>query len=141
MEATVEEVKDAFRALSRISEENRLVAKSAWRVSRMLGKLKPVVKDFEHTQLKLYRDAGGVQSGNGIVIEPPARDDDESETDYRARLDAHNQKMNSLIDQMQELGAEKVSIDYDPLPFSLLGDESKLSPNDLSALGPFITEG
>lgn len=148
IKAKVEEVRAAYKAFLRIAEENRLPQKPAWRVSRLLGKLKPVVRDFEQTQLRLFRDAGGVERNGGIVLEGPARMEFDTDAEWQAKLDKHNQAVNDLNTQFRGLNAEEVEIDYDALPVNLFEDAEnvpaekrmRFSPNDFADAGPFIKE-
>lgn len=147
IKASVEEVRAAYRALRRINEEVRLTGKAAWRVSRLLNKLKPEVVSFEEAQLALFRGAGGSHAGGGIQIEPPARGDDESQADWDAKLKEHKERINKLNDNLMALNKESVEIDYDPLPLSLFDDDSmpkekqpRFSANDFADLGQFLTE-
>jgi hypothetical protein len=148
VKCTVQEVRDAHRALRRINEEVRLPQKAAWRVSRLLAKLKPEVVSFEETQLKLFRDAGGVQTGGGVQIDAPERRDDENAMDWAARQKEHRGTLNKLNDELRDLNKNEVEIDYDPLLLALFEDDDttpkdkrrQFSANDFADVGPFICE-
>lgn len=140
IKATVNEVRDAFRALRRINEEVRLKHKAAWRVARLLNKLKSALKDFEEAQLKLFTDAGGVPEGNGITLREPVRGKDMADLDWNAAMQAHKDKVTALGKELKALGMEEVEIDYDPIPCSLFDDDMKVSANDLADAGRFLTE-
>lgn len=145
IKATVKEVLEANRALRRINEEVRLPQKAAWRVARLLGQFKPVVVDFEMTQLKLYRDAGGVERGNGVEIAAVERGEDEPQADWLQRRAEHDDAVNGLGEQIRALQANEIDINYDPLPLSLFADEDSktkklYSANDFADAGPFIAE-
>lgn len=146
--ATVEEVRNAYRAFRRINEETRLPQKPAWRISRLLGKLKPVVVSFEETQLKLFLDAGGHQAGGGVQIDGPEREEGEPAADWRKRFADHREKLNKLNEEIRALNAENVEIDYDAIPLALFEDDEKtpaekrrqFSANDFADCGQFITD-
>ena len=145
--STVAEVREAFRAFRRINEEVRLPQKAAWRIARLLNKLKPEVLAFEEAQLKIYTDAGGQQGGGGIEIVAPEREEGEAAETWAARQQAHRDKLNALSAELRALNRNEVEIDYDPLPISLFDEDDKTLPekrrlfsaNDFADCGPFIT--
>lgn len=116
----------------------------------MLKKLLPEIESFEETQLKLLRDAGGVERDGGVALESPKRGDDEAQAAFDMRQADYHAKVNGLNKQLRALGKNKVKIEYDPIPLSLFAvkDDEKLpadrrmrfSPNDFADAGPFITE-
>lgn len=148
IKATVQEVRDAHRAFRRINEEVRLPQKAAWRVARLLNLLKPVVRDFEETQLKLFLDAGGVQLGGGVQLESPVRQDGQSIDDFNKIQTAHRETVNKLNDELRGLNKNDVEIQYDAIPLTLFEDEEatpkekrrQFSANDFADAGPFISE-
>jgi len=148
IKATVQEVLDSHKAFRRINEEVRLPQKAAWRVARLLNKLKPEVKNFEEAQLKLFMDAGGVQSGGGVQLEALEREDDESSAEWAKRQKEHRDTLNKLSDEMRGLSKNEVEIDYDPIPLVLFEDDEKtpaekrrqFSANDFADAGPFLVE-
>lgn len=151
IKATVQEVRLAFAALSRIFEQTKLDQKSAWRISRMLGKLKGHVRDFERVQLKLYMDAGGIIDGRGITINPPQpKQADETLAEYERRLNEYRERTSRLSREIDALNECVVEVDYDPIPISLLPKERKnekgenepveYSVLDLVEAGPFIVD-
>lgn len=145
IDCTVQEVRDAYRAFKRIGEETRLPQKAAWRISRLMGKMKPILADFEEAQKKLFLDAGGAVSGAGVEIRPPERGTDETDEAWDAKLKEHRDTMNRLSQDIAALTKEKAQIDYDPLPLTMLDDDDpkraqRFSFNDLADAGPFIAE-
>lgn len=148
IKATVQQVRDAYRAFTRINEEVRLPQKPAWRVARLLGQLKPVVRSFEETQLKLFKNAGGVQGDRGISIPALEREEGEPAADWKGRQDERRELINELNDEIKRLNDEEVEINYDPIPISLFEDEDKTPPekrrqfsaNDFADAGPFLVE-
>ena len=148
IKATVEECRLAYGALRRINEEVRLPQKPAWRVSRLMGKLKPVVTAFEETQLKLFRDAGGTEEGRGITLKAPERGDDEASDAFEARMQEYRDAIGRLNDELRALNREDNEIDYDPVPLEMFADSDKIpeekrmrfSANDFMDCGPFLKE-
>jgi hypothetical protein len=148
IKATVQEIRDAFSAFTRMNEEVRLPQKAAWRVARLMGKLKPVVTSFEETQLKLMKDAGGKANDTGFAITAEPRKDGETEAEYRTRMEEHRIVVDTLFEELKALGKEEVEIDYDPIPLSFFADSDKIaeekrprfSANDFLKAGSFIKE-
>lgn len=139
MKATINECREAYPALRRINEEVRLKQKAAWRISRLLGKIKAEVVDFEGVQTKLFMDAGGVVVGNSISIPPPVRaaEDDATWEDLKVK---HKEKVAALGKELTALGNEEVEISYDPISMTLFEEDVKISANDLADAGPFLVE-
>lgn len=150
IKATIQECRSALVAFSRIFEETKLDQKAAWRVSRLIGKLHPVVRDFEKTQLKLYKDAGGVQVGNGVEVRGVTRRDGETDEAWEQRNAEHNAKLNKLMDELRDLNQSEVEVQYDAIPLSMLPTERKNAQGekepveyratDLTNAGPFLTD-
>ena len=148
LNVSVNEVRLAYNAFRRMNEEIRLQQKPAWRVSRLLGKLKPVVASFEETQLKLYNDAGGIEGGGGIQLTLTPKGENETAESFSARQKEFSAKVSALNNDLRELGEESVDVDYDPLPWSMFDDapnasedkKLKYNPNDLADAGPFLIE-
>jgi len=148
IKAKVEEVRTAYGALRHMNDEIRLPQAAAWRVARLMGKLKPIVADYEEAQLKLFKDVGGIASQQGINIPPLERGEDESAKDWKKRQDERRADIDALNEAMRELNKNEVEVDYDPLPLNLFEDKEdtpedkkkKFSANDFADLGPFITE-
>ncbi len=146
IKATVQEVREAFRAFSVGIGTVSLPPKAAWRVARLITKLKPIVRDFEETQRKMLLDAGGVNEGGAIVLKLSPRKDDEKQEDFDKREAVHVALVTRLNEGMDELTKEEVEIAYDPIPLSLFENEKDpakspdLKPVDLANAGPFLTE-
>ena len=148
MKATVQECRDAFKAFSGPGGIGSVVlpAKAAWRVSRLISKLKPVVRDFEETQRKLIIDAGGRESGGMIELKNDPKGKTESDADFKAREAAFLQQINDHTKAVEELTKEEVEVDYESIPLSLFENEREpdkspaLKPMDLANAGPFIQE-
>lgn len=138
LKVTVQQAREAYRALRRVNDEVRLPAKAAWRVGRLLTKVKAVVADFEQTQLKLFLQHGGVQSGNGVTISEPLRNG-ESDEDWTSIMAKHMAKIAEVNAQLKVLNGEPVEIDHEPISIALFED-AKVSANDLADAGPFVAE-
>ena len=142
IKATLREALNAHRALQRIGE-TKLPAKSAWRVGRLISKLRPISEDYQKTQQKLILDHGGVRSGIEISLAPPVRNG-EDEAAFGVLMSAYRKKVQELNDAMEAVLAEAVEVDYDPIPLALFEPDAdhsaQLAPNDLSGAGPFIKE-
>lgn len=140
----IQDAKTAYVAFTEIGQI-ALPPKAAYRVARLISKLRGPVSSFEETQHKLYLEAGGVLSGNSISVKAPERLDDESPEEFQQREAEHIAKVQQLRQGMKELLDEEVEIDYDPIPLSLFDNDSperaaKLKPVDLANAGPFIKE-
>lgn len=150
IKATVEEVRDAYLALSRMFDEVKLGRDATWRVSRLLGQLKPVAKGFERSQAKLYLDMGGQKTAQGVVLSGIDRNEGESDAGWTERKNAFREKVNTLHDDVDGLLAQEVEINYDPIPLSMLPKKSKgergeevdveYRATDLAAAGQFIVD-
>jgi len=142
IQTTVEECRTAYRAFRRIGEETRLPAKASWRVSRILGKLKSVVADFENVQKDLFLAAGGVIENNGVTLRSLERAEGEDDAVWNKRIMQHQAAIARLTAEMKALLDERVEISYDPIPLSCFGDggDVKIAPCDFSDAGQFICE-
>lgn len=148
IKATIQECRDAYVAFAGQGGigSAALPHKAAWRVSRVIGKLKTVVRDFEETHRKLLMDAGGVANGNVVEIAAPERKEGESQADFEGRQKKHIETIHDLNKAVTELTKEEVEVSYDPIPLDLFGDErnpeksAQLRPVDLESAGPFIKE-
>lgn len=139
IQATVQQVRDAHRSFRRINEEVRLPAKAAWRVARLLNKLRTEVVAFEQTQLKLFRDVGGVEHNGGVTLREPERADKETDVALAQRMTEHHATVSRLSDAIRNLNNETVEIDYDPIPLEFFEDRP-VSANDFADAAPFIRE-
>lgn len=137
IQATVQQALTAFPALQRLSAVP-LGAKAAWRLSRLLGKVKSVIIDFETTQKQIFLDAGGVVVGNQLSILEPMRNG-QDDAAWELFMNAHKAKIVALTEQMNELMSESIEIAYEPIDIGLFGD-AKVSANDLEEAGPFLKE-
>lgn len=139
MRATVQQIRAAYQALTRIGQSTLLPAKAAWRVARLLNKLRPVVATFEETQLNLFLSAGGVQTDRAVEIAAPVRGDETDEA-WAVRGKAHRDRVNKLNADLMELNKAEEDIDYDPLPLDVFGEDVHVSAIDFAELGPFLKE-
>jgi hypothetical protein len=130
----------AYNALSRIFEEVKLPTKAAWRVSRVLSRIRPIVVSFETTQRKLFLDAGGRIEGQSVLIDNVERMNDESDFTFATRREEHRQQMSKLQDEVMELDQEVVALDCDPIPLSLFPEAVEIRPTDLMSAGSFLIE-
>lgn len=145
---TVEQIRLAYGALRRINEETKLPQKAAWRLARLLGKMKPIMVDFEQAQVKIFLDAGGYHSGNGVSIDAPVRGEDETAEAWATRQKTHRELVNKLNDDVKKLNDEVEEIDYEPIPMSLFEDDEKtpvdkrrvFRANDFADAMPFLAE-
>lgn len=149
IKTTVGECVTAYRALRRINEEVRLPQKPAWRIARLLNKIKSVVVDYDATQDKLFRDAGAVPADGGLRLEDPKREDGETLDTFQKRKQNYLTSLNNIHAEQQALGKESVEIDYDLIPLSLLQDDEKTdapgkqrrySANDFADASSFFSE-
>ena len=146
--ATLQEVREAHQALRSINSYTRLTSDPAWKVSRLLGKLKRLVVDYEETQLKLYKDAGGLENMGGVALDIAPRSKDESEEYFATRVRDHRVKVDGLLAELRALNKQQVEIESDPLPLSLFKDrdntpdaeQKKYNANDFVDAGVFIKE-
>ncbi len=142
--STVSEVRAAYRAFRRMGDELRLPQKAAWRVSRLLNKLKGVVVDFEETQLKLFLNAGATQSAGGLQLEALERGKSASDEAWNARLKERREITNKLNEDLMALNQEPVQIDYDAIPLSLFkgngAQDLMVAPVDFADAGSFIVD-
>lgn len=147
---TVREVREAFPALSRMFEEVKMGQKAAWDVSRLLGKMKPVVRDFERAQVKLYREAGGQQGSGGVILTGIERRKGEEDEEWQVRKDAFRETVNRLHDEVDALDEQEISIELQPIKLSAMPKKRKnergedvdveYRATDLAAAGPFIVD-
>lgn len=148
IKAKISEVVAAFTALRKLNEEIRLGQDPAWKMAAMLRHLKPTVEDYETVQLKLYKDAGGVESGNGIQMNLEPQGDEEKAEDFAARRKAFIAMTSRLNDELREMGKREVEIERDPLTLAMFTDppntpddrKMTFNPNWLADAGPFLTE-
>lgn len=139
IQTTVQQCVEAHRALRHLSSETKLAARAAWRVGRLLNKVKKVVADFEETQLRMYMEAGGLPDrNNSVTIYAPTRKD-ETDEQWAPVLAAHQKKVDDLSHSIKQILAEPASIDYDPIPLELFED-ARVSPGDLADLEAFLQE-
>jgi len=147
IEATLQEVTLAYRALRRINDETRQPAKAAWRISRLLGKMSSPLKHYEEAQVKLILDAGGIRTVTGAMLQEPVRNGEDPETWAKILEDDSRERL-QLREQLTLLSEEKIKIEYDPIPLTMLDDDPAAPPdkkrgysaNDFADLGPFISE-
>lgn len=115
IKTTVVVVRDAYVAMGRIFEEVKLGEEVTWDVARMLRKMKPIVRDFDSTQTKLYRDAGGQSTGQGVVLLGIDRRNGESDAQWSARKDEYRKVVNDLHESIERMLAKEVVIDLSPI--------------------------
>lgn len=151
VKATISDVRQAFSAFTMINEQVKLGQDAAWSVARMLRKLKGHIKDFERTQLKLYKDAGGYVEGMGVQMRAldPLQPGEKIE-DYDKRFDAHRAKVNALSAEIEALNEREVDVELDPIKLSLFpkkrkndkGEEVDVDYNGthLANCGPFLVK-
>lgn len=155
IKATIQDVRDAFGALTRLNEETKLGQDAAWSVARMIRKLKTHVKEYERVQLKMYKDHGGIVVGNGIEI-PPMQPRaigkegffTESLEDYEKRFDVYRERANKLSNELEGANAREVDVELEPLKLSIFpkkhkndkGEEveTNYNGNHFANAGPFI---
>ncbi len=136
---TVRDTTEGYGALRRIAE-SQLPQKAAWRIARLINKVRVVIIDYEEAQLALYKKAGGVRGANAVEIPELTRYDYETDGEWAARVEVRRAKLEILHEELAALRKESVEIDYDPIPLSLFGDEAKFSANDFADAAPFLAE-
>lgn len=116
--ATLKDVVNAVAALERIGQE-KLPAKAAWRVSRLLAKMQSEQRAYMKVREGKFKELGVTSDGQTYTVPP--------------------ENMKQLNDQLEAVLSEPVKIDYKPIPLGLFG-EATLAPADLALVTPFITE-
>jgi len=146
IKCTVKEVIAGYSALRRLNQQP-LPEKAAWRMARLLNKMKVVVLDFEETQIKLFIDAGGVRDMEGIGFPALVRADLDSDAVWNRRISHRQDTIADLQEKLSSLKKEEVEIDYNPVPTSLFAlpgktpdDEARFSANDFADAAPFLAE-
>lgn len=147
IKTTVKRVREAYIGLSNINSGVKLRQKAAWRVARLLGKMKSIVEADEKTRNKLYIDVDAVQITGGWSIMAPEKKEGESPEAWTRRVEEHKQKLKKLREDLESQDEQEVEIDYDLLPLSLFVDEdqarekeNRYSANDLSLALEFFQD-
>ena len=116
-----------------------LPAKAAYRIARLIERLSREQRTWEQTQQRLLIEAGAERKGPRLHLPAPEKLQDESEADFKVRAEEFGERMRALQAQLEEVLAESVEIDLDPLPLDVLG-EAKVKPADMLKLLPFVAE-
>lgn len=119
IEVKLQDIINAAPALERIGE-SKLPAKAAWRVSRLLSKLLTEHRAYMKIRLDKFKEHGETKDAGQTYTVPV-------------------EKMPTLNAELEALLAEKVKVDYDPIPLALFGD-APLAPADLVAVEKFVCE-
>lgn len=119
IEATLREVVEAYPVLEKVGQE-KLPPKAAWRVARLLAKLRSEHRDYSKVRLEAFKKYGESEDGGQT---------------YTVPLEKHA----ALNEELEQVLAENVKIDYEPIPLELFG-ESHLAPADLVVLERFVKE-
>lgn len=100
--------------------KERLPVRAAHRLSRIAAKLRPELQVFEEQRMKLYRELGEEDKDRPgtLVVKDPV-------------------KLAQLREGLDQLRAEKIEIDLEPLSLDMLG-EASLEAADLMALEKII---
>lgn len=149
IQTTLQTAREAYQALRNINGYTKLSSDPAWKMSRLLNKLKPFVVDYEEAQLKLYRDSGGLEQMGGVSVLPPVKGKDEEDADFEARSNTFRKELDGLYAELRQLNKQGVEIECSPLPLSIFKDKDNtpedrqkaFNGNDFADAGPFIVEG
>lgn len=119
IEVTIGNVVDALPVLERLAQE-KLPVRAAWRISRLILRLRPVLPAFEQARLAIFQKLGApTVDGKGYTVPAPRT------TELKAEL--------------EELLARTVEVEQEQIPVSFF-DGAMVSPSDFLALGPFLVE-
>lgn len=127
--------------------------KAAYRVARLIAKLRAEDRAFGEVQGKILKENGGTSTGTGVSIRAPERKKDESDAAFAERRASHEAAMIKITEQLIDLGKQQIEIEYDPIPLSLfeLNEQDpadpkakvikpNLTPNDVAAALPFFSD-
>jgi hypothetical protein len=142
----IREATIGYGALRRIAQTT-LPQKGAWRVARLINKIKAVVVEFEETQTELFLNAGAVRTQAGVELPELVREDHESDIEWGVRVDRRRQLISTIHSEIEAARKKEVEIDYDPIPTTLFEkpgkkpeEEVDFSANDFADAAPFLTE-
>lgn len=107
--------------LSRVLSE-KLPAKIAYRMSRLLSKVTSEVREFNATRERMVKQMGEADAANPTMF--TIKD---------------SEKLKEFAEGMNKILEEDVEIDRDPLDINEFGN-AQLAASDLAALQDFITE-
>lgn len=136
----------ALMSFVRLSEENRLPAATAWKVSEIIEKLQDVNARFGKLRERMVADANASIKNGAFVYAVPKQEEDESDAAFLERMTRTKVAAESLESDLANLLQQENEIDVELLPLSLLTDSEKMpeerrmrfSPNDMRAIRPFI---
>lgn len=126
----VQAVMDAYTALANLSARDpatgkpayKFPAKGAYRIARLLAKLKPEFQTVEEKRIAFVRELGKpADDGSGNVTISGA----EAIAEFNARMSA--------------ILSEEIEIDVQPIPLELFGNV-EISAGDLADLGELVCE-
>ena len=153
IEVKLSEAISAHRAFTRIGEAD-MPPTAAYRVGRLIAKLRSEQLAYQDAHVKLLKSKGGESVGGGAAPPPePVREKDEADDAFAAREAAYKATMVEIADELVTLMEQTVKIDYDPIPLKLFEKtepdpsdpkvkvvKSNLKPNDMADVLPFIKE-
>lgn len=119
MKMTVQEVMNAYGALRNLGAL-KMPAKAAYRVARLMAKLRPEAATVEERRTAIIRELGAADDANGGF-----------------RIDGA-EKVADFHKRMSEILAEEIDLPgVEPIPFDQFG-EMDLSPQDIADMGSLI---
>ncbi len=133
IEVTLERAIAAHRAFTRIGTAE-LPPKAAYRVARLIAKLRSEELAFNDAHAALLKSKGGKSTGAGAAPpEPPKREKDETDEAFAAREEAYKALMVDLTEELVKMSEENVKIEYDPIPLTLFEKTEPVDPSDPKA--------
>lgn len=153
IEVKLSDAISAHRAFTRIGEAD-MPPKAAYRVARLIAKLRAEEVAYTEAHVKILKANGGTAVGGGAAPpQPPQREKDETDAAFAERSKQHDAAMVKIADELTVLIGDTVRIDYDPIPLSMFektepdaNDKSRqvvkpnLKPNDISQVLAFIED-
>lgn len=142
IKATVLEYRNAYPALL-AAFDMKLKGKAAYRVTRMISKVKSVLIDAEDLQTQIIKAAGGemIPNPNGgtqLGLKPPARNKDHTDDEHNAVEEEFKESVESVTASMKALNEDDRTIEWDPIPMSMFDESFTFAPKDLVELDKFI---
>jgi hypothetical protein len=114
------DIAGCFPALVRIGQ-TKIPARAAYRVSRLIAKLRAELTAFEEARIALVKGLGVEQADKPGTWDIPA------------------EKRQEYDEQLEAIAGDLVRVDYDPLPLSIFGD-APLAPLDIASAERFFVD-
>lgn len=117
MNISLGEIFNSKESLQKLLEAD-LPIKIAFRLAKLAKTIEPELNNLEQQRVSLIKRLGTVSEGGNIQVQAD-------------KIMEFNKEFNSLL-------TENVSINFEPIPLSLFGNDLKLSALDLSRIDIFI---